>query len=397
MRVTIRIIQKKIKGSDTYPIYLYLYYKGYKNLISTGFSCLPRDWNKDKGEFKKSERHYAKKNRVLRDMLVRAEDIILDMRLRDEVYSFEKFKAEYTGGGGSWAVSFILSYADEFNDKKQYSNRDMYKSLANSIERFTGNKKVRLEAINKNWLERYVKYLERNGNKSGGIAVKLKSLRAAYNKAIERGIVSKKLYPFDDFKISRYKSSKKNKYLTSEEIKRLKEVVLGDRLNFYRNLFLLQYHLWGVNLTDLIVFRWKDVKVDRIEYTRAKTDKQITILLSVSARRLLDYFKMIPSNTGYVLPLLPSDSLSEQQIFNRKNKEAQKYNKALKEIAVIANINNDITAYWARHSFATAMKRNGVAVSAIADMLGHSDIRTTQNTYLGKHDEEFIKVIANKI
>ena len=37
-----------------------------------------------------------------------------------------------------------------------------------------------------------------------------------------------------------------------------------------------------------------------------------------------------------------------------------------------------ITSYWARHSYATVLKRSGANIAYISESLGHTDIKTTE-------------------
>ena len=52
-------------------------------------------------------------------------------------------------------------------------------------------------------------------------------------------------------------------------------------------------------------------------------------------------------------------------------------------------IDNTVTTYVARHSFATILKKSGVNIAIISEALGHSDLATTQ-IYLDSFDNEQI-------
>lgn len=395
MRVTIKIIQKK-KEAELLPIYLYIYARGSKNLISTGFSCTAKDWDKDKMKFKKTVNGYTKKNRILRNTLNKAEDVVLDMRLRGEGWSFERFYKLYRDDIGNWVLEFIALKVQEFKEADKVGTSKSYHDLYNSVKKFS-RKDFHFEVITVRWLELYVKYLERNNNTSGGVGVKLRTLRAVYNDAIKRGLVSKKYYPFDEFKVSKYKGEKQKKHLTRVELERLKDVVLPERLNIYRNYFLFQYYAWGVNVADMMLFEWQMIKNDTITFNRAKTGKEIIIVFSDGAKQMLQYFKMMPSNNDFIFPILNKTDLSASQKYNAKRRFARKYNKALKDIAKLANINESITSYYSRHTFATLMKNNNVNISAISEMMGHNDIKITQDVYLGLFPTEYFKLVNENL
>ena len=61
----------------------------------------------------------------------------------------------------------------------------------------------------------------------------------------------------------------------------------------------------------------------------------------------------------------------------------------LKELAQELEISDNLTTYVARHSFATILKRSGVDIALISELMGHSDLTTTQ-IYLDSFDEEQI-------
>ena len=85
------------------------------------------------------------------------------------------------------------------------------------------------------------------------------------------------------------------------------------------------------------------------------------------------------SNEPYLFPILSSKHKTEQQRLNRLHKVITKVNKALKIIGEELHIPIKLTTYVARHSYATVLKRAGVATSIICESLGHSSEKNHSN------------------
>ena len=64
----------------------------------------------------------------------------------------------------------------------------------------------------------------------------------------------------------------------------------------------------------------------------------------------------------------------------------------MKSLAKKLDIHRDVTTYFARHSFATILKRSGASTEFISDALGHSNLSTTKNYLAGFEDETLQKV-----
>ena len=61
-----------------------------------------------------------------------------------------------------------------------------------------------------------------------------------------------------------------------------------------------------------------------------------------------------------------------------------------------ANDLPSITTYWARHSYASLLKEDGVPVDTIRELLGHSDVRTTMS-YLKRFDIDVTREINERL
>ena len=81
---------------------------------------------------------------------------------------------------------------------------------------------------------------------------------------------------------------------------------------------------------------------------------------------------------------------------NRIHKVLGQINGELKVLASELEIEADMTTYVARHSFASILKNYGVNVSLISEMLGHTDLKTTQ-IYLDSFENEQLDEAMNNL
>jgi integrase len=98
---------------------------------------------------------------------------------------------------------------------------------------------------------------------------------------------------------------------------------------------------------------------------------------------------------NYVFPFL-SEGLTGKQIVTKTDQVVKQTYKYIRRIAGKVGINESISSYWARHSFATVLKRSGVPTSFISDALGHSNPKVTEG-YLDSFEDDARKQIMEKL
>ena len=170
--------------------------------------------------------------------------------------------------------------------------------------------------------------------------------------------------PFMNYKI-RLKRVDRG-YLTEQEIQKiLKKKFPTKRLEQVRDVFIFSCFT-GLSYIDIKTLKASEICTSFdgklwIMRHRQKTDTPVNVpLLKIPLAILKKYDGQLPK--GELLPVLSN----------------QKLNSYLKEIADLCGINKNITFHMSRHTFATMCLNNGVKMENVSKMLGHTNVRTTQ-------------------
>ncbi|MDQ1087172.1 site-specific integrase [Siphonobacter sp. SORGH_AS_1065] len=256
------------------------------------------------------------------------------------------------------------------------------------------------------WMRKYGKSPQKKGAEPGPatattIGIYLRHVRAVFNDAIEQGIIGKENYPFGKKKYAIPASRNKKKALSRDEMDLLKQYKPSPNPFEQRSydLFFFSYYCNGMNMTDIVNLRWKDVdaKAGVFHFVREKTQRtkkenqtHITVQLRPATWEIIErWSEGDRRGDQYVFPFLES-GLSPEKEKSTISQLVKVTNKHMRKIAQKLGIQSDIVTYSARHTFATTLLRSEAPLGFISQTLGHSDIKTTQ-AYLGSFDDEQTK------
>ena len=382
------VLRKKTLQNGKFPISLRLTRNRKSKFFRTPFEALENEWDSKKGRFNKKHARQIKANRLLGRIEDRALEILSELEMDQDSYTLDDFEKKFRIHANPQASDLLVFWDEQICEMKEagrISNAEIYYHTKNSVLKFINKNSLHFNELSPTFLDKYEVFLRSRGGNDGGIGVKMRALRAILNVAIRRGIMDEKFYPFKHYKISKLKGKAIKKALNLEEVHHLQNLDLSSTPHLVnsRNYFIFSFYTRGMNFTDMMKLRWEDISGDRIHYTRAKTGGNFTIKVMAPIREILDFYSQ--TNSPYVFPIILRDNLTPSQINNRKRKTLKKFNKDLKELAILAGINKPLTSYVARHSFANCLKQKGIGTDIISESMGHQDVRTTM-AYLRELD-----------
>jgi len=258
----------------------------------------------------------------------------------------------------------------------------------------------KFEEIDQRFLEGFEDWCRVEGLSVATIALRLRVFRAIFNHAIYEGIISADAYPFGQRKYSIPSSAGKTpKALDDAQISLIENYKPDNQIEAEaKDLWLFSFYCNGMNLADIVSLTNDQIDRDQgtINFFRSKTKgtakapTEINAILSQTVVRIIRMWGgRSKKPEAYVFPITSKTASAEISRDACKNK-TKFVNDAMKKIAKKIGLPEDISLLWARHSFATrALKRN-VPVPVISQMLGHSNIKTTQ-VYLDRFNIEELK------
>lgn len=206
-------------------------------------------------------------------------------------------------------------------------------------------------------------HLKEKGNSVNTVAKHMRQLRTLVNEAINQGYIPSDAYPFRKYKIKQEKGRKE--FLTPDELKRLENLDVDKKLRHVLDAFLfccytgLRYsdfcQLTPENIIRVNGKRW-------LYFKSAKTDVEIRLPLHLLFE-------------GKALAVLERYDIVTDFAKIGPNSEA---NKHLAQLATLARIRKHITYHTARHTCATLLVHQGVPITTVQKLLGHTSVRTTE-------------------
>ena len=385
---------KRLSNGES-PLMLQVSKGGKRQYQSLGVSVNPKFWDFSKNKPKSNcpNREYILK--LILNKQAELQQRMLELNAEQKEYTTTTLlHDEHRKFELKTVKQFYQELIEQYKANEKCGNRLIYKSSYNSINVFTnGNLEIPFSAIDVAWLNKYEKWLRSKGNKETTMSLMFRTLRSAYNKAIENKCARKSDYPFNDYKISKFDVSTEKRAIAKADVLKFSTDVhsIGKQqyVQLSKDIFIFSYLCGGINFTDIANLT-KDniIEGKRLHYIRQKTGKLIKLGLSEEALKIIKRYAV--ESKGYLFPILNAQlHKTPLQKQNRIHKMLGKVNKNLKLLAAQFGVEANLTTYVARHSFASVLKKSGVNIALISEALGHSDLTTTQ-IYLDSFDNEQI-------
>jgi len=272
---------------------------------------------------------------------------------------------------------------------KKYSNATIYSYGLDLTKYYEFNKSKSLNDIKSNDIKEYLKQLRKDNLSDKSIARNISTIRSFYKfLLIEKYITHN---PIEFIELPKLKKSLP-KVLSVEEVLKLLDVELNDAFSYRNKAMLELLYATGLRVSELVNLKTHNIDFDMaIVRTFGKGNKERIVPIGDYA---LDSLRDYISN--YRDSMFKKNVNSYLFLNNHGNRiTRQGFFKIIKKQAEVKKIKTVFSPHTLRHSFATHLLDYGADLRTIQELLGHSNLSTTQiythisKEKLKKNYEEF--------
>ena len=272
-------------------------------------------------------------------------------------------------------MDLISAYENYLTKVKQASSNTVF-SYMRDIRQFAGwleqDAGIDVVDVTQQNISGYLAYLEEEGRTAATISRNLASLKNFYSYVVSSGFLEKS--PVFDIHIDRGEK-KLPQILTGREIELLlAQPACIDAKGFRDKAMLEVMYATGMRVSELIALDLEDYNPDLGVIKCNGTRKSRAIPLYPAAVKALNtYLRDVRS--GMLA------SFDEKALFvniGGVRMSRQGFWKILKHYQATAHIEKEITPHTLRHSFAVHLLENGADLNSLQELMGHSDISSTQ-------------------
>lgn len=257
-------------------------------------------------------------------------------------------------------------------DKKYSLNTiNAYKNDLEKYYKYMKNNKKTIDTITRKDIEGYLKHLNEEKLSMSTISHNISTIRSFYKfLAIDKNL---KNSPIELIELPKLKK-RIPKVLSEEDINKLLTIKCNNNFDVRNKAMLELMYSTGVRVSELVNLTIYDIDLaeDVIKVFGKGSKERIVPLGDMALESLKDYLKvrkemLKKENNDFLFLNNHGKKLTRQGFF-----------KIIKNIAREKNIKTEFSPHTLRHSFASHLLKYGADLRSIQELLGHSDLSTTQ-------------------
>ncbi len=269
-------------------------------------------------------------------------------------------------------IEAFIRYLKEVRHASE-NTTDSYERDLRKLEHYLSEQGIsQVTQITATNLNSYILYLEKEGKKPSTISRCIASMKAFFQYLLKQGILKEDLT--EELKSPKIEK-KVPEILSTEEVECLLKQTKGSTPKELRDCAMLELlYATGIRVSELIGLKLTDVNL-KMEYIKCQ---------DAHKERVIPFGNVAKNAVSRYLAEGRTELVQEAEspwLFTNCSGQPmsrQGFWKLIKGYGKKAGIHHEITPHTLRHSFAAHLVNNGADLRAVQEMMGHSDIATTQ-------------------
>lgn len=380
--ISIVFRKDKINKKNEAPIHFRVIKDRKVSYISSNIKVNFDHWDFTKNRVKVRHPNSVRINNFLMQKFTEINDKILDIETYKKSVNSRQLRDELYGKKPIDFFAFSEEVLKEYLVDNKVGTHDKNKSVLKKLREYVKKSELSFHEITPGFLTKYESYLKVSlKNAVNTVGKDFKFIRKVFNEAIRKEVIEDSINPFKKIKMKVEKTQRE--FLTEEELLRIESLELesGTRLDLHRDMFVFSAYCGGIRVSDVLQLKWKNFDDSHLQFTIKKTGSQIKIKIPDIALVIIrKYSGVKTSKNSFIFPMLTPDlDLNDIRTTDAAIGSATSYiNKNLKQIALKADIEKNLSFHISRHTFATRALSKGISVDKVSKILGHSAIKETQ-------------------
>jgi len=399
------VARPKSDGRKPLPLYLRISHQGKTSYLSLGIRIARKHWNKETRQIRKTHRDHAVLNKYIADNVAQATGIINTLIAEGRAMTPtavitrmekpDKMKATPPGD----FFSFCDELLEQYKSRGHIATWKAYKTAVTKLRTWhkdkTDSSVLAFKEMKPRLIRDFQTYLINvKGNRVNTVTKNLSCIRTMVIRAVKEKHLRYEDNPFHAITLHNEPTTREK--ASTDEIRKLRNLVLKkDSLIWHvQQWWLFAFYAGGMRISDLCTFRREHLSVStnadgeqevRSNYRMKKTRGVHGVLLISEAVQILDYYNWQSKSGGdRIFPILDGyDISSPLKLHNSISTRTTLINKYLKKIQKRAEIDTALTTHLSRHSVAGYLLEQGYDVYTIKEVLGHENVRVTENYLKG--------------
>jgi integrase/recombinase XerD len=269
-------------------------------------------------------------------------------------------------------IELFLVYLE--NERELSANTlESYRRDIRQFEEYLREHNLLLDKVTKTIIITYLISLQKSGKATSTISRNLASIRCFYQFMLNSGYINTD--PSANLESPKVEK-KLPSVLSKKEVELLLEQPIPTDVKGSRDKAMLELlYATGIRVSELVSLELDDVDIKSGTIVCRHGDNKVRLIPIGNVA--LKYLKLYLSDFRNKF-CIQKDCNALFMNFHGKKMTRQGFWKIIKYYTNKAKINKVITPHTLRHSFAVHLVENGADLQVIQEMLGHSDISTTQ-------------------